>query len=179
LDVQKSSACNVTTATSIQRRRTSLLKRIQNYISTRPRYMPGLELFLCNTPTHTEDLSTATPDLTPLHLPSSVPSEKRPSICIPGLAEIEDRLRFAQACEALTELHCQLTKRTYASRYRTANISSQSHFTCFRSCKNRQNQRLRQLACVIMEHDRGLSICGERENGSKSCRNSNLETSVG
>jgi hypothetical protein len=137
---------NVAKATSIQRQRTSLLKRIQNYISTREQFMPGLERYLRDMPNRTDDQLLSTPELIPLHLPSSLHSEKRASVCVAGLAELEDRLRFAQASEALTELRCQLTKRTYASRYRTANISSQTYFTRFRELQDQTNSKIK-AAC--------------------------------
>jgi hypothetical protein len=146
LDVQKTSAGNITKATSIQRRRTNLLLRIQNYISTRAQYMPGLERYLREMSIHNDDKMMSTPEKIPLHLPSSLPAEKRATICVPGLAEVEDRLRFAQACEALTDLRCQLTKRTYASRYRTANISSQTHFTRFRELQDQTDSKIK-AAC--------------------------------
>lgn len=109
--------------------------------------MPGLELYLRDTATTKgEDVSITTPEHIPLHLPSSLSSEKWPSVYISGLAEVEDRLWFAQACEALTELHCQLIKRTYASRYRTANISSQNHYTRFRELQDQTESKIK-AAC--------------------------------
>jgi hypothetical protein len=148
LDVQKTSAGNITKATTIQRQRTSLLLRIKNYISTRAQYMPGLDRYLHDTSesVHNDDKVMSTPEHIPLHLPSSLPSEKRSSICVPGLVEVEDRLRFAQACEALTDLRCQLTKRTYASRYRIANISSQTQFTRFRELQEQTDSKIK-AAC--------------------------------
>ena len=106
----------------------------------------------------------STPEHIPLHLPSSLPSENRASICVPGLAEVEDRLRFAQACEALTDLRCQLTKRTYASRYHTTNISSQTHFTRFRELQEQTDSKIKaacsryQLARSGLLHLRGKGI---------------------
>ena len=110
--------------------------------------MPGLERYLCEMSIHNEEKVMSIPDseYIPLHLPSSLPSDKRASICIPGLAEIEDRLRLAQASEALTDLRCQLTKRTYASRYRTANISSQTHYTRFRELQEQTDSKIK-AAC--------------------------------
>jgi len=96
------------------------------------------------------------PERIPLHLPSSLPSEKRTSVCIPGLAELEDRLRYAQACEALTELRCQLTKRTYASRYRTANISSQTHFTRFRELQEQTDSKIKAACSLYLVARLGL-----------------------
>ena len=110
--------------------------------------MPGLDRYLHEMSIHNDldDKVMSTPECIPLHLPSSLPSEKRVSICVPGLAEVEDRLRFAQASEALTDLRCQLTKRTYASRYRTANISSQTHFTRFRELQEQTDSKIK-AAC--------------------------------
>lgn len=108
--------------------------------------MPGLERYLSNMPTHSDDMFMSTPELIPLHLPSSLHSEKQVSVFVPGLADLEDRLRFAQACEALTDLRCQLTKHTYASRYCTANISSQSHFTCFLELQEQTDSKIK-AAC--------------------------------
>ena len=157
------SAGNITKATTIQRRRTSLLLKIKNFISTRAQYMPGLDRFLydISESVQNDEKVMSTPEHIPLHLPSSLPSEKRLSICVPGLVELEDRLRFAQACEALTDLRCQLTKRTYASRYRTANISSQTHFTRFRELQDQTDSKIKsawsryQLARSGLLHLRG------------------------
>lgn len=109
--------------------------------------MPGLERYLRNTQTHSDDQVMSTPEHISLHLPSSLPLEKRASVCIPGLAEVEERLRFTQASEALSDLRCQLTKRTYASRYRTANISSQTHFTRFRELQVQTDTKIK-AACL-------------------------------
>ena len=109
--------------------------------------MPGLERYLGESANHSDDMLMSTPELIPLHLPSSIPSEKRVSVCVPGLAEIEDRLRFALASEALTDLRCQLTKRTYASRYRSANISSQTHYTRFRELQVQTDSKIK-AACL-------------------------------
>jgi hypothetical protein len=46
-----------------------------------------------------------------------------------GLADIEDRLRFATANEALKELRRQLRMRTFASKYKKHNVRSQGPYT--------------------------------------------------
>jgi hypothetical protein len=46
-----------------------------------------------------------------------------------GLADIEDRLRFATANEALEELRRQLHMRTFASKYKKRNVRSQGPYT--------------------------------------------------
>ncbi|KAF8885817.1 hypothetical protein BD779DRAFT_1442069, partial [Infundibulicybe gibba] len=67
-----------------------------------------------------------------IYLPSSLPAAVRASISSYGLAEIEDRLRNAQALDALSHLRRQLRARTVANKYRCKNVDSQGAFT--RSC---------------------------------------------
>jgi hypothetical protein len=79
----------------------------------------------------------------PLYLPSSFLPADRSLICTGGIEDIEDRLRFAQASEALTKLRCQLMKRTYASRYKVHNISSQRHYTRFRTLQDQTENKVK------------------------------------
>jgi hypothetical protein len=127
----KGSAKTVGQQTSIQWRQTSLLKRITKYSAIRKKYMPGLDKYLAELSPPLEEVSLSTPELIPLYLPSSLPPNKCSLVCFAGVQEIEDRLRFAQASEALNKLQCQLMKCTYASRYKVRNVSSQRHYTQF------------------------------------------------
>ena len=88
----------------------------------------------------------STPELIPLYLPSSLPASKRSWVCISGVQEIEDRLRFGQASEALNKLRCQLMKRTYASRYKVRNVSSQRHYTQFQTLQEHTKSKIKS-AC--------------------------------
>jgi len=107
--------------------------------------MPGLDSYLAREPrvVDSTSTSTSTPENTPLYFPSSFPSEHRPLICMGGIEDIEDRLRFAQASEALTKLRCQLMKRTYASRYKVRNISTQRHYTRFRTLQEQTESKIK------------------------------------
>jgi len=98
--------------------------------------MPGLASYLSRVSPPSEEPSTSMPERIPIYLPSTLPAEKRQLICIAGIPEIEDQLRFAQAHEALTKVRCQLMKRTYASRYKARNVSSQHHYTRFRTLQD-------------------------------------------
>jgi hypothetical protein len=60
-----------------------------------------------------------------------------------GIEDIEDRLRFAQATESLTKLRCQLMKRTYASQYKVRNISTQRHYTRFRTLQEQTENKIK------------------------------------
>jgi hypothetical protein len=135
LDVKRANK-SLMQQTAIQQRRTNLLKRVQKLITVRHKFMPGLNSYLATVASEScvlDVMSTSTPEHIPILFPSSFPPEHRPLICMAGIEDVEDRLRFAQASEALTKLRCQLMKRTYASRYKVRNISSQRHYTRFRT----------------------------------------------
>jgi hypothetical protein len=140
---------NVSKATTIQRRRSSLLIRIQHYISSRSQYMPGLDRYLRNSPTQ-EDVATSTPEVIRLYLPSSIPSENRMGVCIHGLVEIEDRLRFAQAAEALQ--NCAANLRNVLTLVDIVSLMSHHKpiLPVFKSCRSKQIRRLRRPAHAIV-----------------------------
>jgi len=139
-------AATASQQTSIQRRRTNLLTRIQKLDTVRSKYMPGLGMHLARLPRTTDEVSPLTPERISLYLPSSLPRDHRASICVADIPEIEDQLRFAQASEALTTLRCQLMKRTYASRYKEQNISSQRYYTRFQTLQDQIESKIK-MAC--------------------------------
>jgi hypothetical protein len=129
---------------AIQQRRTHLLKRIQRLIALQHKFMPGLNSYLASQSSSILDpASLSTPEQIPLYFPSSFPPEHRSSICTGGIEDIEDRLRFAQATESLTKLRCQLMKRTYASQYKVRNISTQRHYTRFRTLQEQTETKIK------------------------------------
>ena len=129
--------------TSLQRKRTSLLVQIQEFIAARDIYLPGLSDYLQASGVNQMELPRLTPEIIPLYLPSSFPSEKRAAICIAGIDAIEDRLHFAQACEALVQLRMQLMKRTCASRYKSRNVDSQRSYTRFRTLQDHTESKIK------------------------------------
>jgi hypothetical protein len=117
--------------TTIQGCCTSLLKHIQHFEELQPTFMPGLRAHLDSHPSLTCLLDR--PENTTIHLPSSFNSSIRTSICVDGLADIEDCLQFAHANEALEDLRCQLCMRTFSSKYKKTNVQSQGPYMCMRS----------------------------------------------
>ena len=131
--------------TAYARRHTNLLLRIQSFVNTRTNYMPGLASYLA---TGTSPSAVPIPDSMfaeeiPLHLPSSFPALARQSICVNRINKIEDRLCFAQAMEALTQLRLQLAKRTYAAKYKAHNVKSQRHYTRFRTLQDQTEKKIK------------------------------------
>ena len=108
--------------------------------------MPGLDRYMAVLLPPSEEVLPSTPELIPLCLPSSLPADKCSLVCAAGVQKIEDHLHFAQASEALNKLWCQLMKRTYASRYRVWNVSSQCHYTRFQTLQEHTGLKIK-AAC--------------------------------
>ncbi|KAF4586545.1 hypothetical protein EYR38_010824 [Pleurotus pulmonarius] len=131
-------------ATQLQTSRTSLLKRITKFRNTQNSYMPGLSDYLKQTSNDLVD-ETATPEAMPLFLPSFFAVDKRVTICESSLCDLEDRLRFAQASEALSKLRRQLRTRSFAHSYKTRNINSQGAYTRSRLLQNQIEVRIKAI----------------------------------
>ena len=128
--------------TALVRKRTHLLKRIQEFVAVRACYLPGLADFLValrmgkTLMSHAEDI--------PLYLPSSIPADKRASVCIADVHKIKERFREGQATEALTQLRLQLAKRTCAFRYKSQNADSQRSYTRFRALQDQADDKIKE-----------------------------------
>ena len=106
--------------------------------------MPGLRSYLASQPSSNETDPTSQPEHINLHLPSSIPVNHRQRICNPGLPNIEDQLRYAQAIEALSGLRRQLRTRMMASKLNCKNASSQRSYVRSRTLQDQVEVRVRQ-----------------------------------
>ncbi|KAJ7198757.1 hypothetical protein GGX14DRAFT_536593 [Mycena pura] len=106
-----------TQATDLQRRRTLLLGQVKRLRDEQAHFMPGLATYIDSQPAPPENL--ARPEDLRLHLPSSLP------ISVPE----EDRLRQAQAHDALRKLRRHLRIRMLAHRFRRKHNASQAAYT--------------------------------------------------
>ncbi|KIM81446.1 hypothetical protein PILCRDRAFT_53455, partial [Piloderma croceum F 1598] len=133
-------------STSLVERRTLLLKRIQRFREVQRTYMPGLDapllaqleqsaLPLNTTSVHVEDSI--------LFMPSELPFATRRRVCNPGLSDIEDRLRFAEAHDALDHLRHHLQNRTFTNKFKVQNVTGQKHNTRAREVQNRIDDRVK------------------------------------
>jgi hypothetical protein len=99
--------------------------------------MPGLRSFLEENPNADKFHSaTSTPELIPLHLPSSFPSEVRKLLCTHDIASIEERLREAEAHDGLANLRKQLRIRVITYKHKSRNVASQREFMRSRDVEN-------------------------------------------
>lgn len=83
------------------------------------------------------------PELTPLFLPSSIPSDLCDLICVGDVCSIEAQLREAQCSEALADLRTQLLKRTYLNKYKDRTASSQRAYTRFRTLQDHTESKIK------------------------------------
>lgn len=88
---------------------------------------------------------TSSPELIELFLPSFFAPTQRDLICQQGLPDLEDRLRFAQATEALAHLRRQLRTRSFANSYKTRNVHSQGAYTRSRLLQNQIEVRIKAI----------------------------------
>ena len=104
----------LTDSADIEEKRNLLRRRIQNWIEVRNVYVPALA-------DDRESNAPTAPELIPLKLPSSMTPALR-STCYQGLADIERRLRLAQAEDALYDLRKQLRITLGLSLYKTMQV---------------------------------------------------------
>jgi hypothetical protein len=131
---------------SLVERRTTLLKRIQRFRDIQRLYMPGfdsqhmahlLRSALPNTisAVHVEDAI--------LFMPSDLSDDLRRRHCAPGLASVEDRLRYAEAYESLDHLRHHLRNRTFTNRFKIKNVTGQKNNTRSRESQNRIDDKVK------------------------------------
>jgi hypothetical protein len=128
--------------TSIVERRTALLKRIQHFREIQQDFMPGFDpkddVHVKHNPStsvHVEELC--------LYMPSDLSEACRSKICLGDLAEMEDRLRFAEASDALECLRHQLRTRSFTNRFKVANVTGQVNNTRARETQHRIDDKVR------------------------------------
>lgn len=101
-------------------RRTTLLKRVARFRELQAIYMPGFDASnqqLEPAPEHVEDF--------PLFMPSELSKADIRKYCPNGLAAVEDHIRFAEASDVLERLRHHLRTRSFANKFKIANVTGQ------------------------------------------------------
>ncbi|KAJ7432065.1 hypothetical protein B0H11DRAFT_2165471 [Mycena galericulata] len=113
-------------AADLQRKRTLLLGMVKRLRDEQAHFMPGLKDIVA-----AEGVaeSSSRPEGMRLRLPSAFPEGVRSAICMPGLAQEEERLRQAQAHGALRDLRRHLRTRTFAHQFKRRHTSGQAAYT--------------------------------------------------
>jgi hypothetical protein len=130
--------------TSLVERRTVLLKRVQCFREIQRLYMPGFDPKNC---TQTERSGTVTSSThiedAKLYLPSELAAADRRKYCPNGLAAMEDRIRYAEAFDALEDLRHHLRTRSFTNKFKIANVTGQIKNTRAREVQHRIDDKVR------------------------------------
>ncbi|KAI0348829.1 hypothetical protein OH77DRAFT_1550647, partial [Trametes cingulata] len=121
LAAQKKTATTVLQQVDLHKRAAPLLHRLNQFLDLQAVYMPRLASHTSPQPPPTVDTIYSYP----LHLPSELAPDIRALVCVEGLAQIEDDLQYAEACEALDELRHALRIRTSYNRAKIKNVTGQ------------------------------------------------------
>lgn len=78
-----------------------------------------------------------------LFMPSDLSTQQRHEYCTPGLAEMEDRLRHAEAFDGLEDLRRHLRTRTFTNKFRVKNIWGQREGMRTREIQNHITDRVK------------------------------------
>jgi hypothetical protein len=115
---------------NIQQRTKTLTAKLAAHAEARAFYMPAF-----TAPPESSKLGV---EKMPLHLPSSLESDKRPRYCRTGLVDAERDIRLAALGDALADLTRHLRTRTFLLRYKAKQATG-----------NRQNTRLRDSVAGV------------------------------
>ncbi|KAF8201858.1 hypothetical protein BJ912DRAFT_1054149 [Pholiota molesta] len=128
---------------ALKEQRTRLSKNVQDWELIRNAYMPGLLQYQMETgvggPTVWD--GNPSPEDVDLFLPSQLPDRHRSTVCIEGLAEIEEKYRTAQCHDALDALRRALRIKTRMILFKNKNIRGQVQSTRSRALIDRVHQR--------------------------------------
>ena len=81
-----------------------------------------------------------------LYLPSGLSEADRCKYYPSDMAKMEDRLRFAEASDALESLRHHLRTRSITNRFKVANVTGQVHNTRARETQSRIDNKVRAAA---------------------------------
>ena len=127
--------------TSIIECRTALLKRIQQFRELQQIYMPGFDP---ENSTYLPSPSTSVDvEGCKLYMPSELSEADRHIYCPGDLADLEERLRFAEASDSLESLRHQLRTRSFTNGFKIANVTGQIRNTQARETQSRIDDRVR------------------------------------
>lgn len=156
-DVKGFKKATLIQTTSIVELRTACLKKIQAYRETQRIVMPG---FVWENHAQAADVSTdggryGHPEESKLFMPSELSVVDRRKYCPPELAELEERVRWAEAIDALEDMRNHLRTRSFSNSFKKANITGQI-----------RNSRAREVQARIDDKVRAAELRYRRARGA-------------
>ncbi|KAI0037746.1 hypothetical protein FA95DRAFT_1506554 [Auriscalpium vulgare] len=92
------------------------------------------------------------PEHIKLYLPSDLGERERATRCDPALAEVEAKLRYTGACQALDDVRHQLRFRTYVKQFKVNNVVGQRKNTRARTFQSWIDDAVKQVAATYRLH---------------------------
>ncbi|KDR65401.1 hypothetical protein GALMADRAFT_81900, partial [Galerina marginata CBS 339.88] len=135
-------------AGGLTEQRNILRSRLRGWEQLRSIYIPGLLQYRADIAAASSDPSTVSdhPENAELWLPSNIPTKDRRRICNPGLPEMEEKLRTAQANDALESVRHILKIKSRMVLFKNKNVRGQREGTKSRSVIDRVHERARVAA---------------------------------
>ncbi|KAL0060976.1 hypothetical protein AAF712_012207 [Marasmius tenuissimus] len=125
----------------IQTRRTNLLQRIRRFRDALLVHIPSLRRLIEAEPL----VECSRPESMKLFVPSTISTPSRSTIFPLAVITLEDRLRFAQAYESLSDLRTQLRTRSVAYRNTSRLEPSQGMYTKMRALQDKIEVKIKAL----------------------------------
>ncbi|KAI0038297.1 hypothetical protein FA95DRAFT_1505888, partial [Auriscalpium vulgare] len=138
-------------AARLQESRTSLLRLLHRFRADQELHMPYIASII-EVDESTQSHNTVRPKHIKLYLPSDLSARERATRCDPSLAEIEAKLRYAGACQALDDVRHQLRFRTYVKRFKVNNVVGQRKNTRARTFQSRIDDAVKRAAATYRLH---------------------------
>ncbi|KAJ7190917.1 hypothetical protein GGX14DRAFT_537939 [Mycena pura] len=145
-----------------RRKRTILLGMVKCLRDEQGHFMPGLASLLAGRSESEE--SNVRPEELKLYLPSSFTKDERDAICVEGLPAEEERVREAQAHDALQVLRRQLRTRIFAFQFKRKHVTGQAAYTKSQALQSSIETRIKGAAgCYNRARDALLELRGPGE----------------
>ncbi|KAI0054919.1 hypothetical protein BV25DRAFT_1787193, partial [Artomyces pyxidatus] len=129
-------------AAQTQESRTVILRQVYKFCAEQEVRMPNVAPHF-----DVDDTTSASnPENIRLYLPSDLPCEDRLRFCDQDLINMEAKLRYAQASDALGKLCRQLRIRTYLNQFKIKNVTGQRPNTQARSLQSRVDVKVKTAA---------------------------------
>lgn len=110
----------------------AIWKKLQQFQKLRTIYMPHLSVAVEALEDEQGRPQWQEAEEIPLYLPSSLDTQTRTNVCPAKIIAIKERLREAQATQALDDLRRKLRARVFANKFKIKNVTGQTNST--RAC---------------------------------------------
>ncbi|KAF7972068.1 hypothetical protein HWV62_19137 [Athelia sp. TMB] len=135
-DVKAKSQATSLQKAGFQDRRVTIRKKIVYFRSLQIHYMPGLGSVL-EEPALLQDDPDFSAESTRLFMPSELNEQNRARACLPGVVDVECRIREAGLSDHLEQLRRHLRTRSHVNRWKLQNVKGQRKNTRARALQHR------------------------------------------